>query len=719
LNNATETMTAAQLVELLRRYSDFGLAIFVVMVVALLIVPVPPLAIDIFICGNIAVAVLMLLMALYITESLSLSAFPTILLVTTLFRLSLNVATTRLILLEGHAGDVIEAFGRFVVQGNLIVGTVIFLVLMLINLLVVAKGSERVAEVAARFTLDAMPGKQMAIDADLRNGTVDMEGAQKRRLDLARESQLFGAMDGAMKFVKGDVIAGIIIFAINIIAGICIGTLQRSMPLDEALTTYTILSVGDGLVSIIPGLLMSVCAGLIVTRVSSTDGKSNLGTDVGTQLLANAKPFLIAALFIGGIGQIPGLPTLPFTILGALVGFIGIALKNSERQQQSGKSHDAQLSEREQRAEQERRSAQRKARTQEGQTAKMMPMVTPITLEIAYDLVPLVDDSSQFLTDLIPMMRDALFFELGVRYPGIRVRGNDGTFRPGQYVISVNEIPRGYGLLDPRKCLVNESHERLKLLGIEAIPAQNPASGIPCSFVDQSHRELLEQVGIASWDAPSYIVLHVSTTLKRYASEFVGIQEVQTMLEQLEQAFPALVKEVVPKTISVFQLTEVLRRLVEEEVCIRDLRSILQCLAEWAPLERDTQILAEHVRHSLRRYITHKYTRGQNGLVVHLLDNHIEDAVRASIQRTAHSKYLAIEPEIAQEILSAIKLQLKNQPPSAQQPVVLTMPDIRRFVRKLLEVELPQIGVLSYQELHQDIHVQPVARISMAQAEII
>lgn len=696
------------------RYADIALAFLVVGVIGLLIVPIPPFVIDLFIVLNVSIAMIMLLISVYIKEALNLSSFPTILLVTTLLRLGINVATARAILLNAYAGEVIQAFGKFVVQGNFVVGVVIFLLLMLINMLVIAKGSERVAEVAARFTLDAMPGKQMSIDADLRNGVIDLNQAKKKRLELSQESQLFGAMDGAMKFVKGDVIAGIIIFFLNIGAGMLIGMFQKSMTLQEAIETYSILSVGDGLVTIIPALLMSVCAGLIVTRVSAGEEGSNLGADVAKQVMAQPKAFAIAAGFIGLLGQVPGLPRIPFTIMSVIVGLAAYGLFRST-QTTGGDSKTSHLAEeRHKRLENEKRNALQKAKAQEGTSSKMMPVVTPISLEVASDLIPLVDDTSNFLGELIPMMRDGLFYELGIRFPGIRVRGNDGGINASTYTIFLQEIPISTGTVDKTQCMVNDTPERLRLLGIEATPAQNPANGVGCAWISIENRLLAEQAGLTTWDVTSYMVLHLSAILRKNAAHFVGIQEVQNMLDQLEQAFPALVKEVIPKAASIFQLTEILRRLAEEEISIRDLKTILQCLAEWGPNETNVVQLTEHVRQSLKRYISYKYSGGQTTLVVYLLDPEIEETIRSSIQRTSSGSYLALEPEITQEILSATRHEVGNLPPTAQQPVILTTQEIRRYFRKLVEVEFPFLAVVSYQELSPEINIQPIARIALS-----
>jgi type III secretion protein V len=703
------------LMVVLKRYADIGLAVLVMLVVGMMIIPLPTPLLDVLLVLNISISVIMLLIAMYIPQALRLASFPTIILVTTLFRLALNVSSTRLILLDGNAGEVIQSFGRFVVRGNFVVGAVIFLVLMLINFLVISKGSERVAEVAARFTLDAMPGKQMSIDADLRAGAFDLDEARRRRNDLGRESQLFGSMDGAMKFVKGDSIAGLIITAINVVAGIIIGITQKGMTAGESVEVYSILTIGDGLVSIIPALLMSVCAGLIVTRVASEEEDANLGMDLATQVLAEPKAFMIAAGFILLIGLIPGLPGIPFTICALGVGGLAYGLKKSQDVKLGGGAPAAIVEQREEQAKEEKKAAVQKAKAQEGQSAQMMPVVTPIALEVAADLVPLVDDTggSNFLNELIPMMRDGLFYELGVRYPGLRVRGNDGDLPPGSYIIMVNEIPLVMGTVDKNKCLVNDTPDRLRLLGIEAEPAQNPANGNACGWISSEQRKLAEDAGLTTWDAPGYIVLHLSAVLRKNAAEFVGIQETQNMLEQLEQAFPALVKEVVPKAVSPFQLTDILRRLVEEEISIRDLRNILQALAEWGPVENDTVMLTEYVRAALKRYISHKYTRGQSTLIVYLLDPQIEETVRSSVQHTSSGSYLALEPEITQEILAAVRNEVGNLPPSAQQPVVLTTMEIRRYFRKLVELEFPHLAVLSYQELSPEMNIQPIARISL------
>jgi len=456
-------------------------------------------------------------------------------------------------------------------------------------------------------------------------------------------------------------------------------------------------------------------AGLIVTRVSNEDGEAgNLGKDISSQVLAQPKAFAIAAGMLVGIGLVPGLPTVPFFIMAALTGTMAYGLMRSKAG--SVGADGAPANEVQAVGEETKQKQIEAAKKQEGQAQQMLPVVTPIALEVSANLIPLVEDTgggNKFLGEMVPMMRDGLFYELGVKFPGIRVRGNETDLPDGTYIIMVNEIPLVSGNVSLEKVLVNDTVDRLTLLNIKGEEAVNPANGSECAWIPGQFAEIAEQAGLTTWDAAGYMVLHLSSVLRKNAAEFVGIQEVQNMLEQLEQAFPALVKEVVPKAVSPFQLTDILRRLVEEEISIRDLRSILQALAEWGQVENDTVMLTEYVRNALKRYISHKYTRGGNTLVVYLLDPQIEETIRSSIQHTQSGSYLALEPEITQEILTAVRNEVGNLPPTAQNPVILTTMEIRRYYRKLVELEFPHLAVLSYQELSPDMNIQPIARISL------
>jgi len=695
------------------KYSDIVLAVVVVSIVGMMIVPLPTMLLDVLLTFNISLSVMLLLTSLYVPHALQLSIFPTLLLITTMYRLALTISTTRLILLTGNPGEVVMAFGNFVVQGNFVVGAVIFIILVIVNFIVISKGSERVAEVAARFTLDAMPGKQMSIDADMRSGAIDLDEGKRRRRDLERESTLFGAMDGAMKFVKGDAIAGIIITVVNIVGGLIIGVMQKGLSVGDAAKKYTLLTIGDGLVGMIPAILISTCAGIIVTRVGGDEEGNHLGKDVGQQLTRHPKAIGITGVMLVLLGFIPGLPTIPFLLLGAGAGAGAYMMLRKKKVVETVEENGGPPV-------QENGTPQP---VEKGPKEPMnpdselfIPVVTPIVLEVSDALVPFVDsrqDGGRFLYELIPFMRDGLFVELGVRFPGVRARGNP-SLPPGAYQIQINEVPVVTGQATLGHILVNDTIERLKLMNVNGFEAINPATRQPAAWVPEQHKEMLEAAGLTTWDVPGYIILHLAAVLRRHAREFVGVQEVQSMLDQLEKAFPAIVKEVVPKVINVLKLTDILGRLVEEEISIRDLRGILQALAEYGQVEADNVMLTEHVRASLKRYVSNKYARGTNTLVVYLLDPQIEEAVRGSIKRTSAGTHLALEPDIAQEIVQAVKNECGHLPPTAQRPVILTAMDIRRYVRKLLEYEFnPPFSVVSYQELSPDLNIQPVARISI------
>lgn len=694
----------------INKYSDIIMAVVVVAIVGMMIVPLPTWLIDILLTLNISIAVTLVLIALYIPHALRISVYPTLLLITTLFRLALEVSTTRLILLTGDPGEVIVAFGNFVVSGNFVVGAVIFIILVVVNFIVIAKGSERVAEVAARFTLDAMPGKQMSIDADLRSGAIDMDEGKRKRRDLERESTLFGAMDGAMKFVKGDAIAGIIITVVNIVGGLVIGVLQKGLPLGDAAKKYTLLTIGDGLVAMIPAILISTSAGIIVTRVGGDEEGTHLGKDVGTQLTAYPRAIAIASGMLVVLGLVPGLPKIPFFLLGLSAGFGAYMMLRKPKagdEEENGENGD------EPGAPQSIAPGPKEVINPDSEL--FIPVVTPIVLEVSDALVPYVDsrqDGGRFLFELIPFMRDGLFVELGVRFPGVRARGNPGL-PPGAYQIQINEVPVVTGQATLGHVLVNDTADRLKLLNVQGFEAINPATRQPAAWVPEQNKDMLEGAGLTTWDVPGYIILHLAAILRRYARDFIGVQETQAMLDQLEKAFPAIVKEVIPKVVTVLKLTDILGRLVEEEISIRDLRGVLQAIAEYGQVEADNVMLTEHVRSTLKRYVSYKYARGTNTLVVYLLDAQIEEAIRGSIKRTSAGTHLALEPDLAQEIVQAVKNECGHLPPTAQRPVLLTSMDIRRYVRKLLEYEFnPPFSVVSYQELSPDLNIQPVARIS-------
>jgi type III secretion protein V len=676
--------------------ADMLLACVVLSVVGMMILPLPTGLLDVLVAANIAVAVLLMLVAMYVRSGLELSAFPTILLVTTLYRLALNVASTRLILLQADAGEVIAAFGDFVVQGNYVVGAVVFLILTLIQFLVIAKGSERVAEVGARFALDAMPGKQMSIDAELRSGALSQEEARSKRHQIQRESQFYGAMDGAMKFVKGDAIAGIVITVINVLGGLVIGVMQRDLSAGDSLRIYGLLTIGDGLVSQIPALLISTAAGLVVTRVASEDADASLGRDVATQVFGHPRPLLIGAGFLALLGIVPGLPTIPFFVLAGTFAAAGHSLTRRQRVPVSVEAiHIERESARETRA-----------------RAAMVPIVVPIAIELGSELARQITDGrggGELLEEHVPAVRDALFLDLGLAVPGVRVRESPGLEAHG-FVVSVQEVPVARGEIPSGHVLALDTAASLESLGLLSLPAVDPM-GAPACWIDGSQAQLAVDAGIRVVTPAAFVARALHISISRRATELLGLQEVQSMLEQLERAYPAVVRNVTPKPVPLPLLTEVLRRLVEERVSIRPLREILEALSVHAPAERDPVQLTELVRASLRRQLTHRHAPAGT-LAVFTVDGLIEDSVRDAIQRTAGGTYLALPPDQARDIIEAARRTLSPLSPTRQ--VVLTQRDVRRFLRRLLEVELPDVTVLSYQELAPEVNVQPLGQLGLA-----
>ncbi|MEO5768706.1 MAG: flagellar biosynthesis protein FlhA, partial [Polyangia bacterium] len=681
----------------LSRYSDLALAALVVSIVGMMIIPLPTLLLDLLISLNIAVAVTLLLISIYVTEALRIATFPTLLLLTTLFRLALEVSATRLILLKADAGEVIHAFGNFVVAGNLVVGAVIFLILTIIQFIVISKGSERVAEVAARFTLDAMPGKQMSIDAELRAGHIDHDEARRRRALLARESQLFGSMDGAMKFVKGDAIAGLVVLAVNIIGGLTIGMFQRGMDLAHAARTYTVLTIGEGLVAQIPALVISTAAGIIVTRVASEEEGAHLGRDIAGQIMGQPKAIAIAAGLLALLAVVPGLPTVPFLILAAILGFVAYRLLRAPTAAMiaagatAAARSDAGLAAGG--ADSGGGAARPPGRGGRVGVEIPAPVLTPIAVELGPALSARLcpgGDGAPLAERLMTALRDRLFGELGIPLPLLRVRPHVAGLTAEMFVLRLNEVPLGRGSLNPDGGGDSDGRER-------------ESGALPdAALVDLLAGELL-------------------ALLRRYGHEFIGIQETQTLLEALERSHPALVREVVPKLISPTLLADVLRRLVEEGISLRNMKDILGALAEWAPSERDPVALTEHVRASLRRAITYRHANGEGVLSAYLLDPAIEEAVREAIHKTATGSYLALEPQLSRDIVQAVGRAIsagRAADPSGQQaqtghalPVILTNVDIRRYVRRLVETEFPQVAVLAYPELAPEAQVQALGRI--------
>jgi type III secretion protein V len=630
--------------------ADIALAALVVLVVGLMIVPLPTWMLDLLLSANLSSAVSILLVVLYVPDAIGIATFPTLLLLTTLFRLSLNVASTRLILLQANAGEVIRAFGTFVVRGNYVVGGVVFLVLTIIQFVVIAKGSERVAEVGARFVLDAMPGKQMAIDAEVRSGGIDGNEAKRRRRMLLRESQFYGAMDGAMKFVKGDVIASLIIVVVNLLGGLAIGVAMKGMPVLQALKRYGLLTIGDGLVTQIPALVLSTAAGVLVTRVASEEADTPLGDELARQLLGVPKALQVASVFVVLLALVPGLPAAPFLAIGAGLFFVARARARAKSVE-------------------EQRAATEPTPKERGRGAAphepaFLPLVVPWSIDVSSDLEGLLAGRQGGLRAMAAGLREQIFAELGVPLPMPRVRAR----------------------LD--------LDERTVVLSLHEVPARTLRVA----------REMADDRAV-SWLAEQALDL-----LRASAADFLGLAETQRLLDELEQFAPATVRNVVPKPVSLLLLADVLRRLVEERVSVRDLRAILEALSMVAATEKDPLSLAEYVRSQLRRAITFRLTGGRAELDVVLLDALVEDTVRRAIARTAAGAFLTLPPQAARDVLSAVRQALATLTPRSDPTVILTQPDIRRFVRKLVESEMRDVWVVSFAELLPEVSLKPVAR---------
>jgi type III secretion protein V len=690
------------LTAVLTRFADLILVSLVGVMVGLMIVPLPTFLLDIFLTINITVAVTILMVSIYISSPTQIASYPTLLLITTLYRLSLDISATRLILLKADAGEVIRAFGMFVVSGNFVVGAVIFLIITLVQFIVITKGAERVAEVSARFALDAMPGKQMSIDADLRAGIIDFHQARARREGLARESQFYGAMDGAMKFVKGDAIAGIVITVINIVGGLIIGVAMNGMSAMEAVQTYSILTIGNGLVSQIPALLISISAGMVVTRVASENKDANLGKDVAGQILGQPKAIAVASGLLTVMAIIPGLPKIPFFMLAALTGTLAYGLFRAEKMHLVA-------------AEQAKTSAA-------GQAENLQFSITlPLALHVSEALTPLMDrttDAGKGFYDQLLKVRNSLYYELGVVFPAIQISGN-AAGEPGSYTIFANEVPVVRGQIRLDAVLVNDTAENLSVYGFQAENTSNPATGKAAAWVGRDQAERAKAVGMQVWDTHEILLLHITHYLKKNAKDFIGIQEVQQMVSVLKQYYPTLVEETVPKPVSLQTLTEVLKRLVEEEVSIRDLKAILQSLCEWGRVEHEVLALTEQVRAGLKRKICYQISQSRSLMFVYRLDPEFEEMFRNSIRQSAGGAYLAMDPESSQQIMAAARTQIGELPPGAQRPVIVTDSEIRRFVKRLLDFAIPEITVLSYDQLTPQINLQPLGTISpMAQAQL-
>ncbi|HEY8584796.1 MAG TPA: flagellar biosynthesis protein FlhA [Capillimicrobium sp.] len=682
-----------QLLKRAQRYSDLVAAAVVVLVVVMMIVPLPPALLDLMITANIAAALAIVVTTLYVPRALDFSAFPSLLLLTTLFRLAINISVTRLILLEGDAGHVVEAFGNFVVGGNVVVGLIIFLILIIIQFVVVTNGAGRVAEVGARFTLDAMPGKQMAIDADLNAGQITEEEARKRRKEISDEADFYGAMDGASKFVKGDAIAAVIITFVNLAGGIVIGVAQMGMPFTEAMQHFSLLTVGDGLVSQIPALLISVATGIIVTRSTS---EKDLGSVLTTQLSAQRKAPMVAGAVVCMFALVPGLPKLPFLIIGGLMFFGGRAMA---------------------------KAADEKAALEAIEEAKPRPAtelrpddpydalaIDPLELVIGFGLVPLVDASAGgSLLSRVSAVRKQLATQLGTVVPKVRIHDEVGL-GSHEYVLKVRgtEVARGR-VMAGHQLALDPGDAFGQLQGVQTT---EPAFGLPATWIADDGRAEAEALGYTVVDAESVIITHLTETIRQHVDELLTRQDVRALLDGLKETNAAVVEEVVPDLLSVGEIQRVLQSLLSEGVSIRDLGTILEAIGDKARLTRDPALLAEYARQALGRTIVAPHLDGDQTIKAIALDPAIEQEVSEAITTTAEGEYLAMSPPRAQALLQQLSGEVDQAVARGRRPVLLCSSRVRRHLRRLCAAGLPQLSVCAYNEVTPGINVETIGVVT-------
>lgn len=659
---------------------DLALAAATALILASLVLPLPSVGLDFLLALNLAVAATLLVTALFVRETLHLAAFPTMLLLGTLFRISLNVSTTRLALSEGEAGEVIAAFGEFVVRGDWVVGLVIFAILSLVQFLVVAKGAERVSEVAARFTLDALPGKQMAIDAEVRTGSLDPEGARKKRRELERESQLFGAMDGAMKFIKGDVIAGLMIVAVNLLGGTAIGIFKLGLSAGEAASRYALIAIGDGLVSQLASLCMTVAAGLIVTRVAS-EGEASLGAQIGEQLFGQYRSLWVVATLCGALAVVPGMPSSIFALLALALASGGWALKR-RAEQRAGSPAQGKL--------------EGQGSGEESGLPKVLPVGTcPLTLSLSSSWSEVAEGDGKLVSQTLEEVRSRLFAELGIRVPAFNVRLRDRALPEEGYALWIDDLPCGQGRVDPRGLFAIATPQVLSALGVVATESHHPSTGGRIGQIAADQRRVAELADIPVRSGEALLVEHVEALLRLRAADLLGIQDCRELLNELELSAPVLVQEALQK-VPLPLMVDVFRRLLREGVGIRNLRAVLEALVS-PSTEGDAEALAERCRQALHRQLSHRHAPGGT-LYTYLVDPAVEQLLRAGT---------GMDPEQVARLLSQIDRLSGGRPMT-----LLSAPDVRRTLQRLCAGSLPQVSVLTYAELASELQVKPLGRLT-------
>jgi flagellar biosynthesis protein FlhA len=666
--------------------SSAMLATGVIGILLVMLVPLPTFVLDVLLSFSITISIIILLMSMYVMKPLDFSVFPSVLLTVTLLRLSLNVASTRLILLHGNegtgaAGQVIKAFGSFVVGGNYVVGMIVFSVLVLINFVVITKGATRIAEVAARFILDAMPGKQMSIDADLNTGLISDSDARRRRREIETEANFYGAMDGASKFVRGDAVAGIIIVLVNIIGGLIIGVMQQGMSMADAARTYTLLSVGDGLVTQVPALIVSTAAGMLVTR---TTASGELGEEMKEQLFTNPKAIALASIMLFIFALIPGMPKVAFIIVASLLSFLTYKLFQSE--EKSAETQEEAIS----------------APVSENSADLLMPL-DPLSLEVGYGLIPLVDTSQGGeLLHRIKALRKQLATEMGFIMPAVHIRDNL-QLKSNEYsfLIKGAELARGELLLDHRLAIVPEENG-LKIVGIAT---REPAFGLPAVWIPEREAETVQGKGIVVVDAATVVTTHITEIVKSHVDELLGRQEVQAIIDSLAANHPKVIEDLVPKMVPLGILQKVLQRLLKERVSIRDMLMIIETLADYLPMTKNVDILTGYVRQALGRAITRQYRDRDNTIHVIMVSPTVEDVINRSIQHTEYESFVSPDPGMIRRFIEDTQKLMVSFTSKGLPPILLTSANTRIHLRKIMERYFPNIVVLAHNEITSDTNI--------------
>jgi flagellar biosynthesis protein FlhA len=681
--------------EKLLKHADILIAVAVIGVIVLLVFPIPVFLLDMLLATNITIALLVLLMAMYANEPLEFSVFPGMLLVMTLFRLGLNVASTRMILADAYAGNIIEAFGGFVAKGNAVVGLVIFIILVMINFIVITKGSGRIAEVAARFTLDAMPGKQMSIDADLNNGIIDEEQAKDRREKISREADFYGAMDGAAKFVRGDAIAGILITLINIVGGLIIGVSQRGMTLADAASTYTLLTIGDGLVSQVPALIISTSAGILVSRAAS---QSSLGRDLAGQLLNQPRTIAITSVVLFVFAIMPGLPTIPFMLLAGTTGYIAI-MSSKGAKIATAKALQA-------------------TKVEKSNDEKITDFlhIDPLELEIGYGLIPLVDkDQDGDLVERIALIRKQQAIEMGIVIPPIRIRDNL-HLKPNDYVLKIrgNEVARGE-LRVGNFLALNPGNITGKIKGL---PTREPTYGLPAKWIADSERSKAESLGYTVVEPAAVLATHIVEILKRNAHKILSREDAKKLIDNLKTSSPSIVEELIPSLLPLGVVHKILQKLLRESIPIRDLVVILETLSDYASATKDPDILNEYVRYALSPTITERFCEDDGKVYAIILDPKLEGAISDELQKTQNRGLtgLSMSPKLINEIYRQLTKLTAEATSMGRRPITICSPTVRNALRRILEPVMPNVIVLSYGELLVNTQIESIGTVMMEAA---